>query len=451
MRLVVNKSRLSGSVEIPGSKSHTIRATAIASLADGHSTIRKPLTASDTLAAVNAYRLLGAEITELDDCWAVLGTGGCPVVPENIIDVGNSGTTLYIALGSAALIDGISVFTGDNQIRRRPAQPLIDALNDLGARVESTRANGLAPIIVRGPMCGGEITLDGSKTSQYLTSLLINCPLAQQDTVIRVRNLIEKPYIEMTLRWLEEQRIEIDNRDFVEFRIPGGQSYTAFDKAIPADWSSATFFMCAAAITKSEIVLLGLDMNDTQGDRAVAEMLREMGAKVEPINSTTDISPGCSRRLQPLDTECSIGVRIVGGDLKGAEFDLADTPDALPALAVTACFADGETRLVNVPQARLKETDRISVMREELTKMGADIEELPDGLVIRGRSSTSLKQMHAASLHGHYDHRVIMALAIAGLAVDGETSISTAEALSVTFPTFVELMRVVGAEMRTEQ
>lgn len=450
MRLVINKSRLSGSVEIPGSKSHTIRATAIASLADGCSTIRKPLTASDTLAAVNAYSLLGADITRFDDCWNICGIGGCPKIPENIVDVGNSGTTLYIAIGSAALIDGTSVLTGDDQIRRRPAQPLIDALNELGATVESTRANGMAPIIVRGPMRGGEIILDGSKTSQYLTSLLINCPLARQDTKIRVRNLIEKPYIEMTLRWLEEQKIEIDNRDFVEFRIPGGQSYKAFDKAIPADWSSATFFMCAAAITKSELEMLGLDINDTQGDRAVAEMLREMGAKVEPI-IPEDISPNSDLQTQPSRIDNCVGLRIVGSELNGAEFDLSDTPDALPALAVTACFAEGETRLVNVPQARLKETDRISVMREELTKMGADVEELPDGLVIRGRHSESSGKLHAAELNGHYDHRVIMALAIAGLAVDGATSINTAEALSVTFPTFVELMRSVGAEMRMEQ
>lgn len=422
MKLVVNKSRLSGAVEIPGSKSHTIRAVAIASLAEGDSTIRKPLAASDTLAAVNAYGLLGARITRPDE-WIVRGTGGRPSVPENVIDVGNSGTTLYIALGSAALVDGTSVFTGDDQIRRRPAQPLIEALNSLGAKVESTRGNGMAPIIVRGPMRGGEITLDGSKTSQYLTSLLINCPLARGDTVIEVENLIEKPYVEMTLRWLEEQAIEVENHDFERFVIPGGQSYRAFDRAIPADWSSATFFMCAAAITGSEITLPGLDVSDTQGDRAVAGMLAEMGAEVTPTES---------------------GLRVRGSSLRGIEFDLADTPDALPALAVTACFAEGETRLVNVPQARLKETDRITVMREELTKMGADIEELPDGLVIRGR------RPYAADVHGHYDHRVIMALAVAGLALEGETTVYTAEALSVTFPTFVELMASAGAAIRTE-
>lgn len=420
MKLHVGKSRLAGSVEIPGSKSHTIRAVVIASLAEGTSRIGKPLVASDTLAAVSACRLLGVEILKQED-WVVHGVAGSPRVPDNVIDVGNSGTTLYIALGTAALANGVSVLTGDGQIRRRPAQPLIGALNGLGAKVESTRGNGMAPIIVQGPMRGGKIELDGGNTSQYLTSLLINCPLATGDTEIEVTDLIEKPYIEMTLGWLADRGIEIENEDFRRFMIRGGQKYGRFERTIPADFSSATFFMCAAAITGSELELVGLDMNDTQGDKAVAGMLAQMGANVEPTPN---------------------GLAIRGGALHGVELDLNDTPDALPALAVTACFAEGETRLVNVPQARLKETDRIAVMHEELSKMGADVEELPDGLVIRGST------LHSGVVHGHYDHRVIMALAVAGLALDGETTVYTAEALDVTFPTFVELMRSVGGNIQ---
>lgn len=423
MKLVTSRSRLSGSVEIPGSKSHTIRAVAIASLAEGNSRIRKPLVASDTLAAIHAYRLLGAQILKQDD-WVVGGVSGRPKIADNVIDVGNSGTTLYIALGTAALVSGTTVFTGDDQIRRRPAQPLIDALNQLGAKVESTRGNGMAPIIVRGPMTGGKITLDGSKTSQYLTSLLINCPLATGDTEIEVTNLIERPYVEMTLAWLADQGITVENDGFRRFRVPGKQGYSEFERSIPADFSSATFFMCAAAITGSELVLEGLDSTDTQGDKAVAGMLSTMGAEIEPLDS---------------------GLRVKGGPLKGGEFDLNGTPDALPALAVTACFAEGETRLVNVPQARLKETDRIAVMREELAKMGGDVEELADGLVIRG------SKLRPAIVNGHHDHRVVMALSVAGLALDGETTVHTAEALEVTFPTFVELMKSAGANTMEEQ
>ena len=417
MRLLVTRSSLSGIVPIPGSKSHTVRAVALASLADGVSRIRRPLAAADTMSAVNAYQLLGAEINRPDE-WVVRGVAGRPRVPDNVIDVANSGTTLYIALGSAALVDGISVFTGDDQIRRRPAGPLMDALNKLGPKVESTRANDVAPIIVRGGLRGGDIQLDCSKTSQYLTSLLINCPLASGDTRIRALDMVERPYIDMTLQWVRGLGVEIAEVAPDEFEIKGGQSYRPFDKAVPADFSSATFFLCAAAITGCELTLTGLDMADTQGDKAVVDMLRQMGAEID---------------------DTSYGLVVSADGLTGCELDLSDTPDALPALAVTACFAEGETRLVNVAQARLKETDRIAVMCEELTKMGADIEELLDGLVIRKSN------LRGAAVDGHQDHRAIMALAVAGLATDGTTEIEGAEALDVTFPNFVELMNSIGA------
>ncbi len=380
------------------------------------------MVSADTLAAVGVTQALGAEVQVGTD-WIVKGTAGEMMIPENIIDVANSGSTLYTALGMAALIDGWSIFTGDDQIRNRPAGPLIEALNDLGATVFSTRANGKPPIAVRGPLTGGKVDIDGSKTSQYLTALLINCPLATGDSEIRVKNLVEQPYIEMTLAWLKDQGINWEQEDFRIFHIPGRQNYSSFNKQMPGDFSSATFFMCAAAITGSEVVLEGLDMSDTQGDKAVVEMLAAMGAEIEQLPE---------------------GLRVKGGQLNGGEFDLKATPDALPALAVTACFAKGETRLVNVPQARLKETDRIAVMRQELEKMGADIQELPDGFVIREHPLTG------ARVNGHSDHRIVMALAFAGLAAQGTTIVDTAESVAVTFPNFVDLMTDLGAQMRIE-
>ena len=420
MILSVEKSKLSGRVQIPASKSHTVRAVAIGSLASGSTRISNPLSSADTLSAVEVYRRLGASIT-LGDEWTIEGIGGIPAVPEDVLDVGNSGTTLYISMGTAGLIDGYTIFTGDHQIRNRPAEPLLDALRGLGVEGFSTRGNGKPPLVMRGPMRGGQSTLDGSKTSQYITSLLINCPLADGDTEVMVKNATEKPYIDMTLGWLDDQGIRYERDGYNKFYVPGGQSYYAFGKSIPGDFSSATFFMCAAAITGSELTLLGLDMNDSQGDKAVVDMLRQMGAQIDQLPD---------------------GIRIKGGDLVGGEFDLSGTPDALPAMAVTACFARGTTRLVNVPQARLKETDRICVMRKELAEMGAEIEELLDGLVIEGQP------LHAARVHGHGDHRVVMALAVAGLACGGRTEIDTAEAMEITFPNFVELMQEAGVSIR---
>lgn len=420
MRLEVEKSNLMGTAAMPPSKSHTIRAVAFASLAEGTSEILSPLDSEDTRAAIRLYSALGAKIHVQQDRWVVEGTGGQPKTPENVIDVGNSGTTCRIGLGSAALCRGYSVLTGDDMTRRRPMESLLHALNDLGAEAFSTRGDGRLPAVVGGRLRGGETSVDGM-TSQFLTSLLINCPLAPEDTVVHVSQLRERPYVDMTLRWLEKQEVMAKNENYEWFRIPGGRAYVPFAAAVPADFSSATFFLCAAAITNSWVMLFGLDMEDTQGDKEVVNLLQEMGADIEVLPK---------------------GIRIRGGDLRGREIDLNHTPDALPALAVVGCFAWGETVLKNVPQARIKETDRIAVMAKNLRLMGANIEELPDGLVIRQ------SVLQGAAVDGAGDHRVVMALAVAGLRAQGATSIEGAEAMNVTFPTFIDLMRELGANMR---
>lgn len=423
MHWVCRRSRLHGRVEIPGSKSHTIRAVAIGALADGESRIRAPLTSADTLAAVDAYRALGAGIELSDDLWSIRGTGGRVSVPENIIDVRNSGTTLRIAVGSAALLEqGMAVFTGDHQIRSRIIGPLAASLNELGASVVSTRGNGKAPLVVGGRLRGGHTSIE-AVTSQFVTSLLINAPLATGDSVIDVPLLNERPYVHITLDWLARGGIALERKELDWFRIPGGQRYRPIDVRVPADFSSATFFLAAGALGDNDVLLRGLDLTDAQGDKAVIEYLRRMGARID------------------IETD---GIRVRPGRLVGCEIDMNATPDALPMMAVVACFTEGRTSLVNVPQARLKETDRIAVMREELSKMGGRITERPDGLVIEGSA------LRAAEVDGHHDHRVVMSLAVAGSMLDGITRISTAEAADVTFPTFVRCMSGLGGEVEVE-
>ena len=422
MKLIVRKSRLKGEVVIPASKSHTIRAVAIASLAAGESAIRSPLASGDTQAAVTCYRALGAKIDTSDPkLWKVIGTGGEITAPPESIDVGNSGTTLRIAMGSAALAGKgrTTTFTGDEQIQTRPVGPLIDALGDLGAKCTSLRNNGRAPVEVTGRLTGGKTAI-ACHTSQYLSSLLLCTPLAAGDTEIDVTLLNEPGYVQMTLDWLDKQAIEYENQQFCKFKIKGNQSYKAFDATIPADFSSATFFLCAAALAADEVTLLGLDFSDSQPDKAVVDYLKAMGAdiSIEPTSVTIKAAP-----------------------LKGTEIDMNKTPDALPAMAVTAAFAEGTTRLVNVPQARSKETDRIKCMAEELKKMGASVEELPDGLIIRH------SRVKPAQLDARSDHRTVMALSLAGLNLDGQCTIDTAEAMNVTFPDYVKLMKSIGANM----
>jgi 3-phosphoshikimate 1-carboxyvinyltransferase len=438
MKLIVQKSRLKGEVLMPASKSHTIRAVAIASLASGQSIIRNPLDSDDARAAVVCYRALGAKIDKSDpNRWKVTGTGGKVTAPGEIINVLNSGTTLRIGMGSAALAEpGHTItFTGDEQTQSRPVGPLMNSLQELGARCKSLKNNGRAPVEVMGKLIGGKTSI-AAFTSQYLSSLLLCTPLAQKDTEIDVTLLNEPGYVQMTLDWLDKQKIKYQNQELRYFKIKANQSYKAFDDAIPADFSSATFFLCAAALLGDEVTLSGLDFSDSQPDKAVVDYLKAMGA---------DISVGPN------------SITVKAGPLKGVEIDMNQTPDALPAMAVTAAFAKGTTKFLNVPQARAKETDRIKCMAEELKKMGADVEELPDGLIIRGGCEPRLKGGAKYSaprftgglvLDGRSDHRIVMALSIAGLGLDKQISIDTAEAMNVTFPNYVELMQSLGAKMK---
>jgi 3-phosphoshikimate 1-carboxyvinyltransferase len=206
------------------------------------------------------------------------------------------------------------------------------------------------------------------------------------------------------------------------FYVKGGQSYRPFDLPVPADFSSATFFLCGAALFGDEVTLQGLDFSDSQPDKAVVDYLRQMGADI---------------------TATEGGIAVKGGSLRGVTIDMNATPDALPAMAVTAAFAEGTTRLVNVAQARTKETDRFKCMAEELQKLGAGVEELPDGIVVHH------SKLRAAPLDGRSDHRIVMALSLAAMGLDEPCTIETAEAVKVTCPEFVSLMRALDAKMET--
>ncbi|MBN1143424.1 MAG: 3-phosphoshikimate 1-carboxyvinyltransferase [Bacteroidales bacterium] len=419
MKLRSTRSVLSGSILIPASKSHTIRAVAIASVAKGVSVLRNPLMSDDARSALEGAKEMGASVN-LGSNWVIEGIGGAPGQNCRHINVGNSGTSLRILTGLCALGEHTVSFDGDKSIRQRPMMPLLTALNNLGAEItEST--DGKCPFTIRGPIRGGKTTINGV-SSQFLTALLIACPLAPGDSEIIVENLNEKPYVEITLDWLRRLGIRFEQQGLDWFKIYGNQQYKAFEREMPADFSTAAFPLCAAAITGSELLIRGLDFNDHQGDKQVFNYFERMGMQVKHFDD---------------------GVLVKGAGLNGIDIDMNATPDALPAMAVAACFAKGTTRLLNVPQARLKECDRIAAMAKELSKLGARVEELPNGLIIH-RSN-----LKGTEVHGYDDHRLVMALSIAGLAAEGETTVDTAEAASVTFPNFVHDMTGLGAQFTT--
>jgi 3-phosphoshikimate 1-carboxyvinyltransferase len=425
MKLIIEKTeKLQGEITIPASKSHTIRAVIIASLAKGTSVLINPLFSEDTKAAINACKALGVKIEQKDNMLTVEGCGASPKQPAEVLDMLNSGTSTNLIIGVLASLGIEAEITGDASLRSRPVTALADALTALGCDIEFLDKQGCPPLRISGRIKGRKVEIDASKSSQYVSSLLLACPLLEQDTEIIVKDPTELPYIEMTLKWLDQQDIKYERDGFSYFKTFGNQIYKPFEKTIPADWSSGTFPICAAAVTDSNVLIKGVDINDVQGDKAVIDYLKNMGADIEIESS---------------------GIRIKGKDLEGKQLDINATPDALPALSVIGCCASGETKLSNVAQARVKETDRIAVMAEELKKMDADIKELPDGLVIK---KSSLK---GANVNGRNDHRVVMALSVAALTADGRTTVDTAEAVSVTYPNYVETMQKLGAKFKLIQ
>ncbi|HRW83633.1 MAG TPA: 3-phosphoshikimate 1-carboxyvinyltransferase [Methanothrix sp.] len=418
----VERSQVSGAISVPPSKSYTHRAIAISALGPGGS-VKRPLLSADTRATINASAAFGAQIEGQEEELAVIGVGGRPTTPENVIDVENSGTTLRIMAAVAALTEG-AVLTGDASIRRRPNGPLLNSLRDLGADAFSIRKNDCAPLVVRGKIRGGKTVLDGSVSSQFLSALLISCPLADGNSEIEIKgDLKSRPYAEITLEMLEDAGAKIET-DFRRFFVEGGQSYDLDGYTVPGDFSSASYLLAAAAVTGSRLTVRGL-FPSKQGDSAIVAILQDMGAKISWDREDGDLD-------------------IEGGDLEGVEVDASLTPDLVPTIAVLGAVAKGRTVVKNAEHVRHKETDRLRAMAVELSKMGANIEERPDGLVIEGG------ELSGARVSGHHDHRIVMALTVAGL-VAGDTRIDTAESVSVSYPGFFEEMAKIGCRVEVRE
>lgn len=414
---VLESKKCSGSVNIPASKSQTIRALLIAAFSKEHSVIRNPLFSEDTKSALSAIERLGAKVEYIEDSGRkdikVDATDfGKNLDPFIEIDSGNSGTTELLLMPMLLSLNSKFRITGDSQLLKRPVGPLVESLRELGSVVEANK--GLPPITLSGPLLGGKTVIE-CKTSQYLSGLLLGTPLGKDESIIECSLLYEKPYVEMTLEWLRKQNIEFEiSEDLEKARVKGGQRYHGFDEYINGDFSSASFFFGSAMISKSTITVNGLCRNDPQGDKKILDIFLSMGASVTwNGNSVTITGPK---------------------EIKGGTFDLNSMPDALPILASVAAFSQEDVIIANVPQARIKETDRIKCMSENLRRLGVENEELPDGLIIHGKG-----KVNGGSVMGYSDHRIIMAMAVISAASEKEIVIDDVSAAAVTFPTFFEL------------
>lgn len=420
---LVKKSSLKGEMTIPPSKSHSLRAILFGALGKGKTVIRNYLPSPDTAAMIEACRLLGVEIKVDPHTIEIMGINGRIEQAEDVINAGNSGIVLRMIAAISSLAKKPIVITGDHSIRhQRPMEPLMLGLRQLGVSAISTKDDGFAPIIIRGPLHSGTTTIHG-EDSQPVSSLLIASIFAPGPVEINVINPGEKPWVKLTLDWFDKLGIPYEEQQLECFRMPGNSYYEGFDYEVPGDFSSAAFPIAAALATHSELLLRNIDMTDCQGDKEMINVFLKMGAKID-IDTT----------------QKTLHVKK-GGTLKGIDVDINNFVDAITILAVVACFSKGETRIRNAAVAQNKECNRIKCIANELRKMGAHIIEHEDGLTIRS------SELRGAAVHSHFDHRMAMSLTVAGLAAQGTTKIDPVECVSKTFPSFAKDFKQLGADV----
>jgi len=426
-KLIKKAKKLVGTITVPGSKSYTHRVLAAATLAKGTTLIVNPSHSEANDRMMQACKGLGAIILEEGSSWRVEGCNGHPKPITDKIDVGNSGTALRLAIALGTVTkNGAITLTGDKSLQERPNKPLIDALKQLGADVTSECDEGNAPVVINTKgLKGGKITVSGTKSSQYLTALLLVSPLAESDVEITIKDdLVSKPYIKMTLEVISKFGIKVDHDDDLRhFVIKAGQQYISPGVyEIPGDYSQAAFPLAAGCLISSDITVKGL-YEDEQGDKIIIDILREMGATITQVEN---------------------GYRICGPfELKGVTVDLKGSPDLFPVLAVLGMYAKGKTRLHNMPQIRFKETDRIEVIKRELTKLGVIIEDKFDEMTVQHKENLKLEQNHIFSARGHIhrvtDHRVAMALSLIAMR-SGPATMEEANRIEISYPDFFDDM-----------
>ena len=455
MDIVSSKRNLHGAITVPGSKSHTIRALLLAALADGTSHIFNPLPSDDCLSASRAIELIGADFHSGDSVWTVSGAGSLAHLSDDVVDVGNSGSLLYFLSPIAATFSGWSVFTGDASIRKRPVSHVVDALKQLGCEAYVSRPGTDAPpLIIRGPISKRNVVTDGS-LSQYVSGMMMAASRLSGTLDITLTDPKETPYLSMTRLWLEELGMKVSvSDDFKRICVRGGFGLSHFDKTIPSDWEALAFPLVAALISDSEIIINNTDDSGSQGDDAIVEVLESVSADIERdrVRHTLTVRGGsCARAAKGAVPGRLSAENLPRGELR---VPVSNFPDAICALAVAASFIEGTTIIEDVGVCRKKETDRVEVMRSELTKLGVDIEAEADCLVIHGHAplTASGEKNDACTLHGgtvetYGDHRAAMALSCFGFGLpEGETvRVKGAECSAVSFPGFIDAMNGIGA------
>ncbi len=409
-------STVDATVAVPGSKSLTQRALIAAALADGTSRLIGPLASEDTHYTSRALEQMGVTVERGDDVWLVHGNGGKLKTPDKEIFLGNNGTATRFLTSFVALGHGDFRIDGEERMRERPIGPLMEALQGWGVEISSEQGTGCPPLLIKSKgLDGGATVLPEGKSSQYVSSLLLVAPYAAQAATLEVRGeVFSKPYVAMTLSVMSDFGVSVDcNEEFTSFVIPQG-SYRAMDYEIEGDASNASYFWAAAAVTGGRVTVSNVPVPSLQGDAGVVPLLARMGCEVSMDGG---------------------GISLKGGErLEGITVDMGDMPDVVPTLAVVAAFAHGKTVINNIAHLRIKECDRLTATLAELVKMGAEVEEGDDYMIIHGDGGVRL---HGAVIETYNDHRMAMSFAVAGLKVPG-VQITGEDCVAKSFPDFWE-------------
>ena len=421
MSCEIEKTTIYGKIKCPSNKSYTHRALLLSTLVDGKSIIKNVLYSNDTRASIKACQSFGAQVQEAGTNITVKGLKEFKN-PNGIIDAENSGTTIRIAAAISSLLEGKTVLSGDKSLRERPMQPLLDALESIGAKCSSK--DGKPPITVTGKVKGGEITIPGNISSQFISALMIIGPKTENGIDLNIDgDLVSKPYLDATITTMKKFSAIVETvTPYKKYKIEP-QKYKPTTVTIPSDFSSLALLL-SASVLLGDGLTIEMTMGDLpQGDEKIIDILEILGVVVTLRKNTISVK---SPEL-----------------LDGGKFDLHDTPDLLPPLAILALKTSKPIELYNVKHARFKETDRIAILARELKKLGIKVKEKDDGLVL----DAPIKPK-GAHLNSENDHRLFMAFCIAGMFV-GDCTVSNPESVDISYPNFISDMNKVGGKIKS--
>ena len=419
MKCRVEKSEINGDIICPPNKSYTHRAIFIASLAMDKSIIKNILRSEDTNATIGACKNFGVEIDDVGNDVTVTSANELKIKSDTI-DAANSGTTIRIATAIASLADDKITLTGDSSLKKRPMQPLLDALESLGAQCSSS--NGKPPISVKGRIKGGKVKIPGNMSSQFISALMITAPKLENGLVINIDGkLVSKPYIDATVTTMKKFGVDVEIKTPYKKYIIPEQNYKSTTLTIPSDFSSLALLLAAAVLLGEDLTIKASTGSMPQADEAIIDILETMGVVVTLNKNIIKI-----KSPKKLD---------------GGKFDLSDSPDLVPAIAILALKSSKPIEIFNVEHVRYKETDRISIIARELSKLGIKVEEKKDGLILSNSDN-----LNSADLNSENDHRLFMAFSIAGMYV-GNCTVSDPESVKISYPNFISEMKRVGCKI----